>query len=228
MTILDKIRSRGYWEVVIRPSVFLEKRVRDISDLSSIIEKSFVSLRGWDFPHINQRERYHIDLDWIGQEFEWEHMLSSWRFYQSGLFVHISGLPIDWRDQSNFWPADKNWKSGQLLGVSDAIMTFTEVFEFASRLSLTDAGNEAVVIQVKLSNIKGRVLYIESPNRWGLSSPFVSFIDEFPFSIELPRSDLIGNPREHAVEAANELFKRFGWDTTIEVLRSFQEETMRR
>src|SRR3989337_3033873 len=108
MTLLEKIKSRGYWRVVIRPGRFVEKRIRDITVLYPIIQKTTVELRGWDFPHVDPHINPHIDVDWVGQESEWEEFLEIWRFYRSGQFVDLAGIPEDWRDQSKLWPAGKD------------------------------------------------------------------------------------------------------------------------
>ena len=228
MKLLEKIRSRGYWEVIVRPSTFLQTKLSDINSLLPILEKSRVSLRGWDFPHLDQHQQTQIDLDWIGQEVEWEHHLSVWRFYQSGLFVHISAMPIDWRDQSHWWPADANWRPGMLLGAGDTLFTFTEIFEFAARLSLTEAGDDSMHVEIKAGNIKNRTLYMDDPRKWGFSHSYTASLVEFPIAQDLIRAELVAKPADYAVEVANQLFKRFGWQTTIEILKSFQQDALRR
>ena len=227
-TLIDKIRSRGYWQVVVRPVRFNSERISDIASLRPILQKAYVSLRGWNFPHLDEPTALHIDIDWIGQEFEWQHYISSWRFYQSGQFIYISGMPIDWRDQSHFWPADEQWRQGALLGVGDAIFTLTEVFEFAARLALSDTGDEQMHIGVTVGNLRERLLYVDTPGRWPfLTTDYQASIEKFPYSVELTRSDLVAKPRDFALQAANELFKRFGWGTTIDILRDWQSEMIR-
>ena len=57
LTVLDKIRTRGYWRVLIRPTQFDENHIADYSDLFPIVEKNSVQLRGWDYPHIDHRSQ---------------------------------------------------------------------------------------------------------------------------------------------------------------------------
>jgi hypothetical protein len=40
-------------------------------------------------------------------------------------------------------------------------------------------------------------------------------------------SELIARPRDIALEAASELFKRFGYNVTIDTLRDWQSEIIR-
>ena len=223
-SLIRKIQTRGYWQVTVRPTNFREKRVQDIASLYPILRKASVTLRGWDFPHLDPHKDPNIDTDWIGQANEWQHHLSVWRFYQSGQFMHVSGMPIDWRDQSSIWPAPKDWATGTLLGVGDAISCFTEFFEFAARLSQTEAGDDPMQVDITVGNLKGRRLYVDSGNR----APFFHFreasIDNFPQSVQLPRAELLSTSRNLALVAANELFKRFNWETTIAQLRDWQDE----
>jgi len=87
-------------------------------------------------------------MDWIGQEPEWEQYLELWRFYQSGQFVDFMGLDEDWRDQSKLWPPPGDWKPCLFLDVEETVFQLTEIFEFAARLSLTEAGDEITNLKV--------------------------------------------------------------------------------
>jgi hypothetical protein len=145
--------------------------------------------------------------------------------YQSGQFFHIQGLPTDWRDESNFWPADKNWKSGYLLGIGDTIATLTEIFEFAARLSLSDAGSDEMHIEIIAGNLNGRFLYVDSQKRWPLFENYQATIQKYPYKCDIARSKLLANPKEISLLTARELFQRFGWTIpNLEILRSWQEE----
>lgn len=222
--IVKKIFSRGYWQIRIYPAKFNPKKILDISSLLPIIQRATVKIRGWDFPHSDSRTQHQIGLDYIGQESEWQHMLSSYRFYQSGQFIHISGISVDWRDQSSFWPPEGDWKAGQFLGIGDVVATFTEIFELASRLATTDAGDENMHVSIVIGNIKDRMLYVDNPNRWPLDFPRRAAIKEYPIELEFTRAELITNAKPISLEQALEFFKRFNFDTTIEILRSWQEK----
>src|SRR5438105_12910808 len=105
MTLVEKIRSRGYWDVTIRPATFVENRIAELAELAPIVERSQVSLRGWNFPHVRRRETIARGLNWTGQESEWNHYKEAWRLYKSGLFRDLSSLKEDWQDESTLWPA---------------------------------------------------------------------------------------------------------------------------
>ena len=227
--LLEKIRSRGHWRVVIRPGTFVEKRVSNISALYHILQKTSVQLRGWDFPHLDTRLQTHIDDDWIGQEPVWEEYLESWRFYQSGQFVDFMGMEEDWGDQSTLSPPEKGWKPGSYLSVESGVFSFTEIFEFAARLAMTDAGDEQMHLEIDLRGLKGRGLKFEV-RRAGSSYRRILKADteEIPYKVDLPRIQLVTEPSELALKPAVELFQRFGWDPGLDVLRDIQGELLHR
>lgn len=222
--LLDKVQSRGYWRALIRPCRFAALRVPDLSLLIPLLQKTSVQLGGWDFPHLDSASNFRRDIDWIGQEFEWEYHLELWRFYQSGQFVHVSGMWNDWRDQSSWWPAGEDWKPGVSLGIGYAVSRFTEVFEFAARLALTEGGDEQMRVEISANGLEGRILHVDTSNRYPMWRDYKASIRSFPYSVELSRTELISKPRELALIGARELFLRFGWEPTVERIRGWQAE----
>jgi hypothetical protein len=227
--LLGKIRSRGHWRVVIRPGTFVEKRVSNISDLYPLLQKTSVQLRGWDFPHLGTQTELHRDKDWMGQESEWEEYLEMWRFYQSGQFIDFLGLDEDWRDQSKLSPPPKDWKPCLFLDVEDTLFQFTEFFEFAARLAMTEAGDEQVHLEIDLRGLKGRGLKFEV-RRAGSSYRRILKADagQIPYKVDLPRIQLITERSELALKPAVELFQRFGWNPSLDMLRDMQGELLHR
>lgn len=223
--LLKKIRSRGHWKVVIRPSKYAEHRIKDISDLLPLLQRLAVKLRSWDFPHIDYRARVHVDLDWIGQESDWEHHKTSWRFYQSGQFAHVGAMPLDWRDESTIWPVDDQWQPGRLLGVGDTLFSFLEILEFTSRLSLSKAGDDLMYLRIETVGLKGRSLYIDSHrSRWSFHNAYTASIDTYPIDTTLRREELVARTEGLAIGFALEIFKRFGWSATEDLLRDWIEK----
>ena len=80
-TVLEKIRTRGYWRVVIRPGAFEEKRIPNYSDLFQIVEKNSVRLRGWDYPHVDYHRQPQCGTDWVGQEYDCQDEIEVWRAF---------------------------------------------------------------------------------------------------------------------------------------------------
>lgn len=214
-----EIRSAGYWEVTIRPKVFRPDRVPDLLDLQTILERSVVSVRGWDFPHIARNERVLPHLDFIQQESDWQQFRERWRFYQSGQFVILRAMHYDWRDRSEWYPADAHWRRGAILGISEGLWAFFEIYEFAARLSNTKAGDEQMRVSIKVGGIQNRMLVVDDPRRFGIPrAEHVAAIDVFPIDGEFSRTELLTNSAGLAVIAARSLFQRFNWDLPVDRL----------
>ena len=221
-SLLEKIRLRGHYRVVIRPCTFDAARIPNISSLYPIVERAAVELRGWDFPHIERPPRPHIDIDWVGQESEWQCYLEVWRLYKSGQFVDMSGIASDWLDHASWRQPPEGWKPGTHLGILDTIYLFSEVFEFAARLALTEAGDDLMHIEVTLRGLRGRFLEMDDPRRWPVYHQQAASIDELPYLHDVQRADLVARPNELAVAPTLEVFRRFGWDPTEDLIRDMQ------
>jgi hypothetical protein len=219
--LIEEIKSRGYWRVEIRPTHFIPDRLTEISTLFPLVERLSVRFRGWDYPHIDQRSAPHIDQDWVGQEFSWAHYREIWRLYQSAKFLHFFGLSEDWRDTSGVWPAPPDWRPGQTLYATSALQTYTEVYEFAARLSMAIPGDDAFYVSARLANLQGRSLSADQDTLF-FAHEYTAQIPQFEWARELDRGDLVANPRELAAEAARELLARFGWDVSVGFLRDRQ------
>jgi hypothetical protein len=59
-----QVRSRGRWEVTIRPAGFAPTRV-SFSDLEDVVRTAAVKLRGWAFPHVDHRAQVARGVDWV-------------------------------------------------------------------------------------------------------------------------------------------------------------------
>jgi hypothetical protein len=65
--VIEKIKSRGYWKVVIRSSIFLEDRIRELSLCKKLVRDNKVRLRGWDYPHYDREIEPDSGLDYVEQ-----------------------------------------------------------------------------------------------------------------------------------------------------------------
>ena len=226
---LKKIQSRGYWKVIIRPNTFAEKRIADFAELHPILQKTYVQLRngGWEFPHLDYRTQPSANKDWIGQESEWEKYLELWRFYQSGQFVSFKGLYEDWMDNSTRYSPPTGWQPSQFLEIEDTLLQFTEIFEFASRLAFTQAGDEQMHLEISVHNLKGRGLKLDMQRK---SSSWLrtltASVNELPYTDDLPTAKLVANTRELALKPAVELFQRFGWNSDVAILRDIRDDLL--
>lgn len=220
--VIDKIKSRGYWKVIIRPSDFRNDRVPEFETLEHIVTQSSVSLRGWSFPHISTKTEIQRGIDWVQQWVEWSDHVEAWRLYQSGQFVFNGSIRDDWWDKSFWRRPGEDRKPGSILSVVDVVFHFTEILEFAARLAMTDAGSEMMKIGITLVGLKERQLRLDDPWREGFDYPRTAHIESFPQEISARRQQLVAEPRLLALKASRELFVRFSWSPTIEFLRELQ------
>lgn len=218
---LEKVRSRGHWEVTIRPTNFIEKRVPNVLDLRRIVERASVQLRGWDYPHVEANNRANPGVDWMGDEVDWDQYIEFWRLYQSGLFFHTFAMHEDWQDQAR-WGKDAKWQAGEVLLFLSTLFTFTEIFAFAARLSSTEAGDEQMHISVSVKGLSGRRLFNDAGGFPFRSGP--ATVAEFTFESDYSRAELLSGARDLALQPAIELFRRFGEDFQPETLRGLQEK----
>jgi hypothetical protein len=226
--LTDSIRSKGHWFIRIRPATFEPKRIPEYSALESIISRTAVRLRGWDFPHVGRYEELHRGFDWIGHETDWEYYREAWSLYQSGQFAYLLGIHEDWADRSQGWgPPKRLQEHGGLLGVGDTLFRFTEVFEFAARLAVTEAGDDSMYVGVDVKGLQNRSLWVDDPNRGSMEHWYTAHFDVYPYQEVVRRSVLVAEARELALKATLELFQRFGWTPSIELMRSQQAEPSR-
>ena len=224
-----KIRTAGYVEVSIRPSRFVADRVQPITSLFPIVQRCKVSLRGWDYPHIDRTQLDPVpNLDFVEQESEWEHHLEWWRLYQSGQFLSLRGISYDWRDQSGVWPASENLHSGDLLMVEDTLFRLAEVFEFAARLSNTAAGDDPMHVDITFGGLEGRALAVSDFRRIGFVARTRAQIQEFPQKFVESSAELVAEPKSLAIHASQELFRRFGEELRTDLLRDWLDELIQR
>ena len=227
--LLEKIRSRGYWKVIVRPTTYVEKRVLDKKTLEHILRATSVSLiRGRDFPHVDDSE-LNEGTDWIGQEIAWDRIRELWRFYQSGQFVDYFGVISDWRETSGGLRPSPNGGHRRVnldIGIEDVAAQFTEVFEFAARLSFTEAGDSGTHIEIAAGNLNDHNLLLPcSPRRHRIveaHKPSMTYITD------LPNGNLVADKRDLALKASIEFFQCFNWNPSIKFLRDVQADALSR
>lgn len=222
-TILNKIRTRGYWRVVIRPATFREKHLPNYSELFQIVARNSVRLRGWDYPHIDYRKQPVREADWVGQEYECQDEIEVWRLYMSGQFVHFFALAGEWRDYSTRWTPGQEWEPGRYLYYLQTIYSFVEIFEFAARLALSPAGSTSMRVEIDLEGLQGRHI-AEPDSRFQFRRTYDTQMPRWNYSWEGAQIELIARPRELAAVAARDLFDRFGLDVSLETLAKLQAE----
>ena len=219
---LEKIRSRGYWRVKIRPDSFDPARGGGPEGLESILNKTAVRLRGWDFPHLGQRPLLRGNGNgWVGQETDWEHYRETWRLYPSGQFIHHSAMKEDWQSRCPGPCLYSGLEPGEALDPLDALLRCAEIFEFAARLLYTPLGDSWTHLEITLHGLAGRRLWAE-PNRICFPEIQSTTEDKWRYRRAFPFPQLNTDANALALDAAQDLFQHFGWQPSRRFLRDMQ------
>ncbi len=123
-SLRTKIKEAPHWRVTIRPGAHVEERIRTLGECWRLVETSRVSLRGWDYPHLDYEHRQYGN-DWVASWDEYRSHREYWRLYQSGQFLHLFSFKEDhYREEADTKaksdvPALSNYSPSGYLGSVD-------------------------------------------------------------------------------------------------------------
>jgi len=221
--LLDKIHSTGYWRVNIRPTIFIEDAIPNLTVAHELIEQCGVLLRGWDYPHFTNAEIIN-GADFIEGSSDFEGHKEYWRLYQSGQFIHHfacrEDYEVDPNDLSRLSIRVPS-PSGRYLSILSTLYSITEIFEFSSRLAVKDILSSNISISIKLFGMKDRQLFFYDRMRH-LSFPKISRIEEITYEKEFTKEEILTQSAELAMKATIYIFERFNWRHQSDVF--FPEE----
>jgi hypothetical protein len=228
--LIAKLKQRGYWKVTIHPLQYQENRYGFL-ELKQLIEKTKVSLRGWDYPHLDRRTTFNRD-GFIESYSEFDYLIEYWRFYRSGKFIHLFGMREDGRDKSLVlerfrWYGHDAEVPENLRGLSiiAAVYSLTEIFEFAIRLANHGVFESGVRIEVELFGLRNRMLYFEDFGR-DLRKAYVCRDEHIKReAVFKTPSELTESGRAMAVSWFIEIAHQFQWDSPP---RAIMEEEQRK
>ena len=222
--LINRIRTVGHWRVNLRP---LQKIAEQLSFQQCFeeVDRSRVSLRGWDFPHISHRNDEQGGSARVEEYYEnwtdWYTQVEFWRMYKSGQFLSYNVLGNDIEGPNGEQPDDRT------LDITDAIYSLTEFIEFAHRLTANGLYKYGVVIDISLNKTEQRRLLV-GPRRM----PFFDKKESGAPSIKIKRilapTDWEGGPIQIALGALLKLFDHFGWNPQPSQIRADQESLYRR
>lgn len=220
--VLGRIRERGYWQIVIRPTAYRGDRV-PYEQLETVMRDCTVRLRGWDYPHFD-REGPSPHIDHIQSGTDWANHKEVWRFYQSGQFVHFLALREDWADEHPSVSTGQHPSPRTVLGYELTLYTLTEVFLFAAKLTERCAFGPKVHVEYRLHELRDREIHFYNPNRVPFSYPRRTQMPTWERSVEAAPERLIVEAPAIAAAEAMEIFKRFGWTPSTEQLAQEQRK----
>jgi hypothetical protein len=229
-TVIDQVRRVGHYRVALEPIGYDKERVKTLGGLWRLVEDTKVSLRGWDYPHVSRRDgersqgNHHI-ASWVS----WSRHQEYWRFYQSGQFVHLFAFRENEAEFSELLRSHVvpfvtiGPSTSGFLSITSTIWTFTEIFEFISRLGARGLLPDGAGVRIEMRNVKDRVLGFSEWTRdvHGLYAAGEETIGQtFSYSQE----DLVSNAKSNAVAVAAWFFERFGANFTKQIVDEIQAE----
>ena len=222
--LVAKIKRTGYWRINIRPKKALEGRMT-FEACRELVERNRVSLRGWDFPHINRQDSEHSGIlrqdDFVEHWIEWDMFREFWRMYKSGQFISYKALVRDVLAGEAYFQGQKE------LHIIDAIYSVTEFTEFAFRMVNSRALGSQVLIYISLNNNANRSL-VAGENRIPFFEANVSATETIALSGEVSMGGAEDDARSLSRHMLLELFDHFGWNPSEDRIREEQERYYRR
>jgi len=223
--LIERIKTRGYWRVNLRPRALAEPLTLD--QCRQLVEQSNVSLRGWDYPHISKRNdddgRFEFCGDFVESWTDWGHHPEFWRFYRSSQFLHYRAISEDWiEDDQRRRPA------GPYISVTGAIYSITEMIEFLFRLYRNGAYKAGAEVLISAENTAKRELWIADPMRMPFSYPRTTGAQRIVLARNLGPDDLNRSSTELSVSLTLEFFDNFGWQPSPDQIAADREKLLSR
>jgi hypothetical protein len=220
--VVERIRAKGYWDVAIRPEPFRSALVQ-YDQLDAILNQVVVRFRGWPLPFIDYRQPFLRHQDWIGQDIDARNVSheEAWRFFTSGQFTQLRVVSADRRLGAEATQVPVGATS--VIEVWEILFYLTEVVELAARLALGEAGGDRMTIEVRLQGLENRLLVSGTPSR-ELHGDYRTSAPSIWEQRTLERAHLVAEPRRIAVGMSKNMFLRFGFNASEEVLTDYQQE----
>jgi hypothetical protein len=183
-------------------------------------------MRGWDYPHITTMSDDEGG-DEIGDGFvenwcDWQGFVEFWRMYSSGQFLSYFAL-IEETLHGTFDTGGTG-----TLAVDHTIYRFTEIFEFAHRLSMQGVYPDGVEISLTLEKAAHRRLWLGHDPRIRFVGAKVTAAPRIELSATMSAASLQEGYREQAVAALVRLFDRFGWNPELRQIAAVQDRFYRK
>lgn len=247
--ILKKIKERGYWKIVIRPTENLGQVFDKQYDLEVTMSKSKVSLRGWDFPHGNinlhegkaylskssEQDYFKWDAsDRLTKITDWEVMdtYEIWSAYTDGQFVYFGNLSEDYYLDEARLASEKSWanvKSAEtLLSIVGALYRFTEVYNFAAGLYKNIEQVNQIEIIIELHGAKNRGLFFSGEPMRNLHGYICEYENNLiRISDVVKKENLIVDKNSLAIDKFAKFLEDFGCHIYKKIWEADQEKLLR-
>jgi hypothetical protein len=232
------VKDYPYWVLLFRPETYEPDLIPSLTDCVKLVEKTRVQLRGWDFPHLSNRETDRCQgSNWIGSSASFMDEIEYWRLYQSGQFVHLAAVREaanqSWRERLQRdamshlrHREDIDWNAVPgYISLVNLVYTLTEYFEFAARICQAGVYRGRLDISLELIGIKGFVLTTDWERAWSEYRPATD--DRLRKTWRLSSEKLVAGSTEHSLKAIVWLCECFGWmSPSVTAIKKDQEKLM--
>ena len=216
----SKLRELPHWVVALRPTSYSKKRIPELGELQRLVRASAVSLRGWNFPHINEgyvtnfSDGFQAVTDWKDSPFG--RHVEGFRAYRSGLFVWGSDL---WEENAS------EYRNRSVLSFLGVIYGVTEWMTFAQRYYEAFLPIEAAIrVEMTLTGTMNRSLIATYP-AVPMPLDFTARIDTVSANEQVEMTELRSDTQGVARKLIKDIFELFNWNNPREdVLQGWQRE----
>jgi len=233
------VLNTPHWRVNFRPEVYNDELIQSLGECFETVEKTKLSLRGWDYPHLSKRDAERGQgMNWIASWVDFMGHKEYWRFYQSGQFLHLFSvreaaepkwreeIESDMRSHLSYMDAVEWDKVPGFISIINFNYQITEIYEFAARLSEAQIYTGGVNIKIELKGINGFVLAAPWERAW--HSYYAANEDDLSLSKDYESDVLIATSRDESIKAVVWFFERFGWlSPSLDVIRHDQENFLK-
>ncbi|MBI2018197.1 hypothetical protein HYS96_00655 [Candidatus Daviesbacteria bacterium] len=236
-SVIEKVKSRGYWRLVIEPIDNIPSPFEHSRDAEPILNDALIKLRGWYYPHIpqqnNDHQRINIEDNRLDGYIIMDHFLEAWSYFISGQFVHLLGLREDWFKESGWFEEGHYLKKVEPRTKLDFVgvtLTLTEMFLFANNLinKVNYGGSFRIIIT--LNNGENRTLTTFDPRRIPMFFNYESSaVTMTAFNAIVTVEELNKSTLELAEKAAVRIFKYFkDFNPPVQVIKDDQIKLIER
>ena len=205
--------TNNYWYMELMPALHNDQRISSNARLKEIRRESAVSIRGWDFPHVDRDHNRAFEYG-IESVTHWSRYHEAHRLYRSGLFAWRRQLAEDSAEQ---------YKGA--VSYLSSIYSLTEFFVFANRYASLVADSGDFVLRIGLTGLSGRVLRSEPDISM---DEHATAAQRFDRTYQMPVEELRASHLELATNAAQQLFELFNVDISTDVISKWQRRFMER
>lgn len=226
------VLSDPHWRVNLIPSKYNNTSIPTLKECKKIIEKNSLHLRGWDYPHIGNEDEQSRGNNYIDSWSDFFGAREYWRFWQSGQFLHLFSVrefsEPSFKEELKssmkmFLSHNKriNWEDIKgFISFVNSIYIFTEIFEFASRLSRSNIYENYLTLDISVSGINKFILSSDRSRDWHNLYQYGEDIISGTWNID--SEELSMNSSKLSREKILWFFDKFGFYPSMDLIKEIQ------